>query len=238
MKPYRQITGPPEAVVLPVITASIHELLGLAIPDGAGDVNVLDVGCGTQPLREVLRDRGYSYHSCDVRQNAAGAVDFVTSIDGPLPTGLLDLAPFALVLCTEVLEHVLDWNATFRNFTVLVRPGGYVLITCPFVYFPHERPHDYWRPTAHAVRAMAGRHGFQVVRAIESGSPWDVLRLVLESQLVFQQDARVSSRVTAIGVRRLCGLLRRICESTWVASRVTLSSEFYLNTAVLIQRDR
>lgn len=238
MKPYRDITGPPEEVILPIITSSIHELLGLVVQDTDGPARALDVGCGAQPMKEVLRARGYSYHSCDLRQNRTGSVDFVMTIDAGLPQGMLDLAPFALLLCTEVLEHVLDWNATFRNMSDLVGPGGYVLITCPFMYFPHERPHDFWRPTVHAMSAMADRHGFRIVRSIESGSPWDVLRLILKSQLVSRQDSRLSSRVGALCLRRLCGLVQWMYESPWVRSRVTLSSDFYLNTAVLMQRDR
>jgi SAM-dependent methyltransferase len=238
VKPYRNITGPPEEVMLPIITSSIHELLSVVPQDSGHAGKVLDVGCGGQPMKELLRDRGYSYYSCDLRQNQTGSVDFVMTIDGALPKGLLDLAPFALLLCTEVLEHVLDWNATFLNLADLVRPGGHVLITCPFVYFPHEQPHDYWRPTVHAIRAMADRHGFRIVRSIESGSPWDVLRLILKSQIVLRNDSRLSSRLSAIGLRRLCGLVLRMYESRWVRSHVMLSSDFYLNTAVLMQRDK
>jgi SAM-dependent methyltransferase len=238
VKPYRNITGPPEEVMLPIITSSICALLSAVTQDSGGAGKALDVGCGAQPMKEILCERGYSYHSCDLRQNRIGSVDFVMTIDGALPKGMLDLAPFALVLCTEVLEHVLDWNATFRNFADLVGSGGYVLITCPFVYFPHERPHDYWRPTVHAMRSMADRHGFRIVRSIEAGSPWDVVRLVLKSQLVMKADSRMSSRVGAYCLRRLCGLVQTMYESSVVRSRVSLSSEFYLNTAVLMQRDR
>jgi SAM-dependent methyltransferase len=233
---YRNVTGPPEEVVLPIITSSIRQLLSVVAQGQGSRLSVLDVGCGDQPLREMLRDRGYAYHSCDHRQNRAGSVDFVTPIDGKLPKDLLDVAPFSLLVCTEVLEHVFDWDAAFRNFIDLVGPGGHALITCPFVYFPHERPYDFWRPTAYAIRAMADRHGFQIVRSIEAGSPWDVVRLILKSQLVMNQDSTPSSRVAAFCVRRASGLLQTCSESRWIRSRVTVSSEFYLNTAVLMQR--
>lgn len=224
--------------MLPVITASILELLALVAGDQHAGGAALDVGCGTQPLAQTLRDRGYAYQSCDVRQNPAGSVDFVTSIDQPLPGALLDAGPFSLLVCTEVLEHVFDWDTAFRNFTGLLGPGGYVLVTCPFVYFPHERPFDFWRPTVHALRAMAGRHGFQIVREIESGSPWDVLRLILRSQLVSNTQGTAASRAGAFVVRRACALLERLYESRWIRARVTVSSAFYLNTAVLMQRER
>lgn len=236
MKPYRNIIGPPEEVMLPIITSSIVELLSMVAESQGSALSALDVGCGDQPLKQMLRDRGYAYHSCDRRQNLAGSVDFVCPIDGKLPKDLLDVAPFSLLVCTEVLEHVFDWDAAFRNFTDLVAPGGHVLITCPFVYFPHERPYDFWRPTAHAIRAMADRHGFQIVRSVEAGSPWDVVRLILKSQLVMSRDSSASSRLAALCVRRASGLVQAFYESRWMRSHVTVSSEFYLNTAVLMQR--
>jgi SAM-dependent methyltransferase len=235
---YRSVTGPPEAVILPVITAAIAELLNGVEPDDAPVRRVLDVGCGEQPLRARLVERGYAYVSCDHRQNRARSVDFVTAIDGPLPKGLLDLAPFSLLVCTEVLEHVFDWDTAFRNLAQLSAGGGYVLITCPFVYFPHEQPYDFWRPTVHAVRAMAQRHRFTLVRAVHGGSPWDVLRLILRSQLVVNRERTAVSRLAAFAVRQVCRVTQAVYDSRWIQARVALSSEFYLNTGVLLQRDR
>jgi SAM-dependent methyltransferase len=236
MNLYRNITGPPEEVMLPIITSSIRELLSVVAENQGSSLRALDVGCGDQPLKQTLRNQGYAYHSCDRRQNQAGSVDFVTPIDGTLPKDLVDVAPFSLLVCTEVLEHVFDWDAAFRNFTDLVGPGGHVLITCPFVYFPHERPYDFWRPTTHAIRSMADRHGFQIVRSVEAGSPWDVVRLILKSQLVMSLDSTASSRLAAFCARRASGLVQTLYESRWIRSRVTVSSEFYLNTAVLMRR--
>ncbi len=236
MKTYRHVSGPPEEVILPIITASIHELRVEASRDPGTVGKVLDVGCGEQPLKQVLLDRGYSYHSCDIRQNRMGTVEFVMPIDGALPTSILDLAPFSLLLCTEVLEHVLDWSNAFRNMSQLAGSGGRVLVTCPFVYFPHERPHDYWRPTIHAINAFAERHGFRILRSLEAGSPWDVLRLILKSQIVLQRNPRPSARLSSFCLRRLCGALEHVLRSEWIKARVSMRSEFYLNTAVLMQR--
>ena len=90
---------------------------------------------------------GFDYTGADVQQNKAATVDFVAAIDQPLPPQLAGAGPFDFIVCTEVLEHVADWEMAFRNLRSLLAPGGRLLITCPHFYPLHETPHDYWRPT-------------------------------------------------------------------------------------------
>ena len=66
-----------------------------------------------------------------------GNLDFKGTIDGELD---LKLPRFDYVICTEVLEHVLDWKKTSQNFQQLTKPGGEILITAPFLYPLHEEP--------------------------------------------------------------------------------------------------
>jgi len=69
---------------------------------------------------------GYSYTGRDVQQNPEGTVDVVCAIDEELPVELTYRGPFDLVLCTEVLEHVADWDMAFRNLATLLGRGGSV----------------------------------------------------------------------------------------------------------------
>jgi len=43
------------------------------------------------------------------------------------------------VICSEVLEHVPNYQAALDEFARVLRPGGKLLITSPFV-FPAARP--------------------------------------------------------------------------------------------------
>jgi ubiquinone/menaquinone biosynthesis C-methylase UbiE len=47
------------------------------------------------------------------------------------------------VLCTEVLEHVPDPLAAIKEFSRLVKPGGYLLITAPFASLTHFAPYHF-----------------------------------------------------------------------------------------------
>lgn len=47
------------------------------------------------------------------------------------------------VLCTEVIEHVTDPVRAVEKLVRLVRPGGVVIITAPFVSMTHFAPYHY-----------------------------------------------------------------------------------------------
>jgi SAM-dependent methyltransferase len=53
---------------------------------------------------------------------------------------------FDLLISTEMLEHVHDWQRVIDNFKQLLRPEGVLLITTRSKGFPyHEAPWDFWR---------------------------------------------------------------------------------------------
>lgn len=60
----------------------------------------------------------------------------ITSI--PLPDASVDA-----VMCTEVLEHIPDPLTALREFSRLIKPGGYLLITAPFASLTHFAPYHF-----------------------------------------------------------------------------------------------
>lgn len=135
----------------------------------------LDVGCGAQPFRSRIERGGMRYISLDTQAQEGVQTDFLCMIDAPLPRELVDAGPFDLILCTEVLEHVADWESAWKNLRALLAPGGKLLITIPFVYPLHEEPYDFYRPTCYAIRHWAQRTGLDIVEQKNLGDAWDVL---------------------------------------------------------------
>jgi SAM-dependent methyltransferase len=61
------------------------------------------------------------------------------------------------VLCTNLLEHVLDRAATLENTKRVVRPGGLLLLTVPLRYPLHADPIDTgYRPRARELERLLG----------------------------------------------------------------------------------
>ena len=145
-------------------TILIERSIALLAPRLGGEL--LDVGCGEQPyaayFSHVKRKR-----ACDFNAKR-GNVDFECPADKiPLPDGSLDS-----ILCTEVLEHVPDPAAVWREFNRLLRPGGAVLLTTPMYWPTHEVPYDFFRYPEHGLRALARNAGFQVAEMIPRGGTW------------------------------------------------------------------
>lgn len=62
-------------------------------------------------------------------------------------------ASFDCTVCTEMLEHCLDWRRALLEMFSVTKPGGLLLLTTRSPGFPlHEHPADYWRFTTEHMR--------------------------------------------------------------------------------------
>ena len=228
---------PPETFIVPRLAGAIGTALDSALTELPAAARVLDVGCGRQPFRAAITARGLRYYGLDAVQNPEGNVDFIGTLDGPLPAAALAEGPYDFLLCTEVLEHVADWPAAFRNLARLAAPGAKVLITCPHFYPLHEVPYDFWRPTPFALRHHAAASGFAVERLEQLGDNWDVLGTFLAEAWPYARTPRLADRILARIVRSLLrGAFRQLARGA-IQRRVELRGLHYLaNLAVLVRQ--
>lgn len=146
-----------------IATQLIERSIALLAPELEGDF--LDVGCGTQPYRPYFKHINRKT-ACDFDANR-GAVDFACPADKiPLPDSCMDS-----ILCTEVLEHVPNPLAVWREFHRLLRPGGRVLLATPMYWPPHELPYDFYRYPEHGLRHLVKESGFELLAIIPRGGP-------------------------------------------------------------------
>jgi hypothetical protein len=73
---------------------------------------------------------------------------------------------FDVVICEQVLEHVVDPCAAVANLRQLCAAGGHVIVSTPFLVKVHELPiyamNDYWRFTPRGLQTLLERTGLQV----------------------------------------------------------------------------
>jgi SAM-dependent methyltransferase len=130
---------------------------------------LLDVGCGAQPFRALVPE-GVSYVGIDTRE----ALDhFGYQIPDTIyfegPTWPVEDESCDAILCTEVLEHVLDPKRFLREAHRCLAPGGRLCLTVPFAARWHYIPHDYWRYTPSCLDHLLTTAGFRSVEVYGRG---------------------------------------------------------------------
>ena len=68
-----------------------------------------------------------------------------------------------VVICEQVLEHLPDPVQAARNLFRMLTPGGYAVVSVPFLVKIHKEPGDYWRFSADGLRVLLERCGFEVL---------------------------------------------------------------------------
>ena len=86
--------------------------------------------------------------------------------DFDLCAPIADEHRFDVVICEQVLEHVVDpWGAA-ANLRALTVPGGHVIVSTPFLIKVHELAlfdmRDYWRFTPRGLRTLLESAGLEV----------------------------------------------------------------------------
>jgi SAM-dependent methyltransferase len=118
---------------------------------------VLDAGAGAAPYRPLFAHCDYVTQDWPGSVHAgARAPDIVADLHR-LP---VEEASFDAVVCTEVLEHVAEPAVVLAELRRVLRPGGSLLLTVPFVVELHEEPDDHYRYTSHGLRGLLARAGF------------------------------------------------------------------------------
>lgn len=132
------------------------------ISDLCGNLSgrVLDVGCGSKPYKNIIPHTEYIGLEFDTPENRASkqAEFFYDGVHFPLKD-----AEFDSILTTQVLEHVFTPEIFAAELSRVLKPGGKMLLTVPFVWDEHEQPYDFGRYSSFGLKALLERHGFEIV---------------------------------------------------------------------------
>jgi SAM-dependent methyltransferase len=134
---------------------------------------LLDMGCGRRPYaliygRLVESSVGTEVAFSPHGTTAADAICFGEALP-------FEDASFDTILCTEVLEHTREPWRVMAEFARLLRPGGHVVISVPFIYPLHEKPHDYWRFTGYGLEAISSSAGLLPLEVSAKGGTGSAL---------------------------------------------------------------
>ncbi|MGH9905466.1 MAG: methyltransferase domain-containing protein, partial [Pyrinomonadaceae bacterium] len=97
----------------------------------AGSVHVLELGAGDGSLSNLLRSRGYTVTALDIPASAwadkrrSEVLDY-NGVNIPLPNGSVDV-----VLSSNVMVHVRNFDELQTDIRRVLKPGGFCLHTLP-----------------------------------------------------------------------------------------------------------
>jgi SAM-dependent methyltransferase len=128
---------------------------------------LLDFGCGSKPYRSLFQVEGYIGLDYENPGHPHDNEHIDVFYDGkriPFENDYFDA-----VLCTEVVEHVFNIEVVLKELNRVVKPGGKLLVTCPFVWNEHEVPHDFARYSKFGLTHLFENNGFELIRFKKSG---------------------------------------------------------------------
>jgi SAM-dependent methyltransferase len=134
---------------------TVYRDLRKCLPELRG--KVLDVGCGQSPYRFLLDPKTTQYIGIDISD--ADKFDYENSEIVPFDGEHIPFLDghFDAVVCTEVLEHVSQFQGLVDEIQRVMRDGGQAIITVPWSARFHYIPHDYFRYTPSSLDVIFGK---------------------------------------------------------------------------------
>ncbi len=126
---------------------------------------VLDIGAGPSQFRSLFERHttiSVDYYPYDL-------IDVIADITKPLP---FCSDCFDVVVLSNVLEHVPNPRSLLKEAFRVLKPGGIVIATIPFLMRQHQQPYDFNRFTHFALHDKFS--DFSNVNVIPLGSPMHV----------------------------------------------------------------
>ena len=243
------LLGHPYALARTALRGALESLAPI-MPSGP----MLDVGCGKLPYRDLFT-RAQPYEGLEIDQERNRANPLVTHFyDGT--TFPLVADRYAAILCSQVLEHSFSPEQLLSECHRVLRPGGTLLLTIPFLWPEHEQPWDSQRFTRYGLGQRLETAGFRVDRMMRLNPGISaILQLTIEwnESLERRLSSRLPSGLPRHGLQliwrismalpysalNLLGLLARSLTgqdlglSPETGSGVTLGAELYLDLVVL-----
>lgn len=132
---------------------------------------VIDLGCGTAPYKEDILKLADEYIGVDWKSSLHDQSNVDIFAD------LCERLPFSdeyvdTIVSFEVMEHLREPNLFLSECYRILKRGGILFITVPFMWHVHEAPYDYYRYTRYGLEYMLKKNGFVDVIISEKNGFW------------------------------------------------------------------
>ena len=127
--------------------------------------SILDMGGLKGAKRGEFNIEKYDLHVKYANISEKSSPDYLCDITQvPVDDNTFDGAILA-----EVLEHVVNPEEILQEAHRIIKSGGKILITTPFMFHLHADPHDYCRYTDYWYREILQKTGFRNIQVYKQG---------------------------------------------------------------------
>lgn len=215
-----------------LIRSNLFKSIARLAPELQG--RLMDFGCGLKPYRELFKVD--EYIGVDYRAEGEtyeqGKVDvFYDGKTLPFPDHHFDA-----IFSSEVFEHIFNLPEILKELHRVLKPGGKILVTCPFAFGEHEVPTDFARYTSFAMQHLFKTHGFTILEFHKTGGTIEALT---QLRIVYWNLHILSALKNIPIVRSLCRILFFTLNNSW--ARLTSAilprrQDLYLNNVLLAEK--
>jgi SAM-dependent methyltransferase len=189
--------------------------------------SVLDIGCGVMPYKEYLKGNSKvtSYIGVDLKPTEYHNMVMPDIFwDGKkIP---FEDSTFDWVIATEFLEHYDDTLSVLKEINRVLKNGGVLFFTVPFIWPLHESPYDLYRPTPFYLEKRFKEAKFDKITIKPLGGYYRAMAIMLG--LWYENGAnRLNQISTWFVVRLLYIFLIKKKEKNFVLGNNTFPSGLY-----------
>ncbi len=157
------------------LLARPHEQALLDLKNLTG--RVLDVGCADRWVARVL-DPACDYIGLDYPATGGALYRAKPDVFADAASLPFSSESFDAVVMLEVMEHLRDPERTLRALVRVLRPGGTLVLSMPFLYPIHDAPFDYQRLTGHGLERDLQSAGLELNRLDRMGGALETAGLL------------------------------------------------------------
>ena len=132
---------------------------------------VISIGSGG-PIKKTLLEQKIKFKEIDIDRERKP--DYVCDIE---KMDIFEDDSVDIIFCLEVLEHVRNPFNAIKEIERILKTGGLIIGSVPFVFPIHEEPRDYYRYTKYGLLNLF--QNFECVELIERNSYVESIGVIL-----------------------------------------------------------